>query len=53
VKQVEMPFDNDADNPAEPILMSDEQIHRLIALMVQAISTALKPQTGDDDDEPA
>ena len=52
MKQVEMPFDNDAENPAETILMNDEQKHRLIALMVQAISTALKPQTGDDD-EPA
>ncbi len=52
MKQVEMPFDNDADNPAETILMNDEQKHQLIALMAQAISTVLKPQTGDDD-EPA
>ncbi len=50
MKQVEMPFDNDADNPAEPILMNDEQKHRLIALMAQAIGTVLKPQPGDDDE---
>jgi len=52
VKQVEMPFDNDADHPAETILMNDEQKHPLIALMAQAISTVLIPQMGDDD-EPA
>ncbi|MCP4944815.1 MAG: hypothetical protein GY924_22925 [Planctomycetaceae bacterium] len=47
-----MPFDNDADNPAEAILMNDEQKHRLIALMAQALSTVLNPYPGDDD-EPA
>jgi len=47
-----MPFEDDADNQAETILMNDEQKHQLISLMAQAISTALKPQTGDDD-EPA
>ena len=52
MKQVEMPFDNDADNPAETILMHDEQKYQLIALMAQAISTVLIPQMGDDD-EPA
>ena len=52
MKQVEMPFDNDAKNPAEMILMNDEQKYQLIVLMAQAISTVLKPQTGDDD-EPA
>ncbi len=52
MKQVEMPFDNDADNPAEAILMNDEQKHQLIALMAQAISTVSIPQMGDDD-EPA
>ena len=50
MKQVEMPFDNDADNPAETILMNDEQNHQLIAFMAQAISTVLIPQMGDDDE---
>ena len=52
MKQIEMPFDNDADNPAEMILMNDEQKHQLIALMAQAISTMLKPYPGDEN-EPA
>ncbi len=52
MKQVEMPFENHADHPAERILINDEQKHQLIALMAQAIRTLLKPQRGGND-EPA
>ncbi len=50
MKQVEMPFENNADDPAETISMNDEQKHQLIALMAQAISAVLKPQMGDNDE---
>ncbi len=50
MKQVEMPFDNDADNPAETILMNNEKKYQLIALMAQAIITVLKPGMGDNDE---
>ncbi|MCP4044524.1 MAG: hypothetical protein GY732_00865 [Gammaproteobacteria bacterium] len=49
MKQLEMPFKNDADHPAEILVMNDEQKQQLLALMAQAISMVLKPQLGDDD----
>jgi len=50
VKQVEMPFQNDVDNPVEIPLMNDEQKQQLVVLMAHAISTVFEPHLGEDDD---
>ncbi len=50
MKQVEMPFQNDADNPGEMPLMNDEQKQQLVVLMAHTISTVFEPHQGDDDE---